>query len=115
MNLYNVLMYFSYIVMITYYIILISKLFNNDNIQNQFIRFSLKNIYQNHKKIIYKKIKKLDNYQYIFNFLYTTKNNNNDINYDELRNYIHIIIKNNNNNNLNDNIIKDKIIKDYLN
>tara|TARA_B100001250_G_C19165122_1_gene514142 strand:- start:196 stop:489 length:294 start_codon:yes stop_codon:yes gene_type:complete len=96
--------------MIVYYIILIFKLFTNNNIQNQFIRFSLRNIYQNYKH----KFKKKSFYKNFLNVFYTTKFNN-DINYEDLNNYITIFLKNNSNiNSNNNNLIKDKIIKNYL-
>ena len=65
--------------MIVYYFILILKLSSNDNFQNQFIRFSIKNIYQNYKSKFKKKIKKINN-KNLFNPFYTTKYNN-QINY----------------------------------
>ena len=77
--------------MIVYYFILILKLSSNDNIQNKFIRFSIKNIYQNYKYKIKKKIKKINNNKHLLNAFYTTKYNN-EINYDELYNYIQIIL-----------------------
>jgi len=96
--------------MIVYYIILIFKLFTNNNIQNQFIRFSLRNIYQNYKH----KFKKKSFNKNFLNIFYTTKFNN-DINYEDLNNYITIFLKNNSNiNSNNNNLIKDKIIKNYL-
>ena len=114
MNYVNILLYFSYFLMTIYYIILISRLYGNNNLQNRFIRFSLKNIYDNNKRKIKNKINKLNNYKFLFNLFYTTKTNNN-IDYDELRNFILIFMKNNKNTTINEDLIKDKIIKNYLN
>lgn len=114
MNYVNVLLYFSYLLMIIYYIILITRLYGNNNLQNRFIRYSLKNIYYNNKRKIKNKINKLNNYKFLFNLFYTTKTNNN-IDYDELRNFILISIKNSKNTNTNEDMIKDNIIKNYLN
>tara|TARA_B100001094_G_scaffold19187_1_gene16392 strand:- start:262 stop:567 length:306 start_codon:yes stop_codon:yes gene_type:complete len=100
--------------MIVYYFILILKLSSNDNFQNQFIRFSIKNIYQNYKEKIKKKFKKINyNNNSLFNPFYTTKYNN-EINYDELYNYIQIILKNQNINDNKKSIIHKKIVKNYL-
>lgn len=110
---YNILLYCSYFLMIIYYFILILRLFNNNNFQNQFIRFSFKNIFQNYKNKFKNKIKKMKNKQNMINVLYTTKYNN-EINYEELYNYIQIILSNKEINNNKKNIIEDKIIKNYL-
>jgi len=88
------------------------KLFGQDNFQNQFIRFSIKNIYQNHYEKIKKKIKKINKNSFLKSF-YTTELNN-QINYEELNNYIQVYL-NNHNLKKNDIEIKKNIISNYLN
>tara|TARA_B100001094_G_C18089613_1_gene749686 strand:+ start:214 stop:483 length:270 start_codon:yes stop_codon:yes gene_type:complete len=88
------------------------KLFGQDNFQNQFIRFSIKNIYQNHYEKIKKRIKKVNKNSFLKSF-YTTELNN-QINYEELNNYIQVYL-NNHNLKKNDVEIKKNIISNYLN
>lgn len=110
----NYLLSIGYLLMIVYYIFLINNLFSYNNFQNRFIRFSIKNIYQNKYEKLKKKIK---NNNYIFKIFYTTEMNN-KVNYEELNNYIQIQLNNyklkNNLNNSENNIIKNNIIKNYL-
>ena len=99
--------------MILYYIFSIYRLLINNNIQNQFIRFSFRNIFYNYKNKFIKNISKLNKYNYLFNIFYTKPNN--DTNYEDIQNFIKLYIHNNYDfNKKTKNNIDNKIIKNYL-